>query len=303
VLMNCDGQDCGLENHDASACEGGYLDFSFADRWIVSKLQRSEAEVTQHYRDYRFDLLAKEIYEFVWDEYCDWYLEIAKVQIQGGDEAQQRATRRTLLRVLETVLRLAHPLIPFITEELWQTVAPMAGRKVGDSIMTAPYPKAQLEKLDEKCEARVAELKALVHACRNLRGEMGVSPAQRLPLAAAGERAALEAYAPYLAGLAKLSEVTIADEIGADQLAPVAVVGETRLMLKVEIDVAAERERLGKEITRLENEIRKADAKLGNEKFVDRAPAEVVQQERDRLAGFQATLAKLRPQLDRLTGR
>ncbi|MCB1909642.1 MAG: class I tRNA ligase family protein, partial [Rhodocyclaceae bacterium] len=303
VLMNCEGQDCGLEDHDAGACAGGYLDFSFADRWIVSKLQRTEAEVEQHYGDYRFDLLAKGIYEFVWDEYCDWYLEIAKVQIQVGGEAQQRATRRTLLRVLETVLRLAHPLIPFITEELWQTVAPMAGRKSGDSVMTAAYPKAQPAKLDELSEARVAELKALVHACRNLRGEMNISPAQRLPLVAAGERGALERYAPYLTGLAKLSELAIVDEIGADELAPVAVVGETRLMLKVEIDVAAERERLGKEIARLENEIRKAEAKLGNDKFVARAPAEVVQQERDRMTGFQATLAQLQPQLAKLANR
>ncbi|MCB1894596.1 MAG: class I tRNA ligase family protein, partial [Rhodocyclaceae bacterium] len=303
VLMNCDGQDCGLENHDASACEGGYLDFSFADRWIVSKLQRTEAEVEQHFADYRFDLLAKGVYEFVWDEYCDWYLEIAKVQIQGVNAARQRATRRTLLRVLETVLRLAHPLIPFITEELWQTVAPMAGRGDGDSIMTAPYPKAQPAKLDEVSEARVAELKGLVHACRNLRSEMNISPAQRLPLVAAGDRVALEAYAPYLTGLAKLSELAIVDEIGADALAPVAVVGETRLMLEVEIDIAAERERLGKEIARLEGEVKKAEGKLANEKFVDRAPAEVVAQERARLAGFQATLAKLQPQFEKLANR
>ena len=303
VLMNTQDQDCGLKDHDASACEGGYLDFSFADRWIVSKLQRTEAEVTQHYGDYRFDLLAKAIYEFVWDEYCDWYLELAKVQIQGGSEPQQRATRRTLLRVLETVLRLAHPLIPFITEELWQTVAPLARRKDSDSIMTAPYPVADLSRLDERCEARVAELKAIIHACRNLRGEMNISPAQRLPLVAAGDKAALEAYAPYLAGLAKLSEISIVDEIGADELAPVAVSGEFRLMLKVEIDAAAERERLGKEIARVEGEVKKAEGKLANQNFVARAPAAVVDQERERLVAFQATLDKLRPQLEKFGGR
>jgi valyl-tRNA synthetase len=304
VLMNTEGKDCGLDSHDAAACApGGYLDFGFTDRWIVSRLQRAEAEVAQHYTDYRFDLLAKAIYEFVWDEYCDWYLELAKVQMQNGTEAQQRATRRTLLRVLEAVLRLAHPLIPFITEELWQTVAPLARRKDSESIMVARYPAADMARVDSGAEARVAQLKALTYACRNLRGEMNISPAQRLPLVAAGDAEALAAFSPYLAGLARLSEVSIVEEIGSEELAPVAVVGETRLMLKVEIDIAAERERLGKEVARLEGEIAKAQAKLANESFVARAPEAVVNQERERLAGFGATLAQLRPQLDKLAGR
>ncbi|NTV10451.1 MAG: valine--tRNA ligase [Zoogloea sp.] len=304
VLMNVEGKDCGLAPHEAGSCgAGGYLDFSFADRWIVSRLQRVEAEVAGHYAEYRFDLLAKAIYEFVWDDYCDWYLELAKVQLQGGNEAQQRATRRTLVRVLETVLRLAHPLIPFITEELWQTVAPIAGRKDAESICLAAYPVADLSRVDEASEATLAQLKALAYACRNLRGEMNISPAQRLPLVAAGDAESLKLLAPYLAGLAKLSEVSIVDDISADELAPVMVAGNIKLMLKVEIDIAAERERLAKEIARLEGEIAKARAKLSNESFVARAPAAVVAQEQERLANFTATVEKLKPQLEKLKAK
>ena len=179
-------------------------------------------------------------------------------------------------------------------------MAPLAGRKDGDSIMRVRYPQADMSRIDEACEAKVAELKAMIYACRNLRGEMNISPAQRLPLVAAGDKTALTLYAPYLAGLAKLSDVHIVDEIAAEELAPVAVAGETRLMLKVEIDIDAERERLHKEINRLEGEIAKAEGKLGNASFVDRAPAKVVEQERARLAGFKATVDQLKPQLAKL---
>jgi valyl-tRNA synthetase len=299
VLMNCEGQDCGLSPEPEAA------DYSFADRWIVSRLQSTTAEVASQFEAYRFDLLARALYEFVWDEYCDWYLELAKVQLQTGTPDAQRATRKTLLTVLESVLRLIHPLIPFITEELWQTLAPLAGRKDAESIMLARYPETNPAKVDAAAEARIAELKALTYACRNLRGEMNISPAQKLPLVIAGaaDKAALQAFVPYLTGLAKLSAVEIADEISADALAPVAVVGETRLMLKVEIDIAAERERLGKEVARIESEVAKAQGKLGNANFVDRAPAAVVAQERERLTAFQATLDKLRHQLEQLSGR
>ncbi len=299
VLMNTEGQDCGI---DACGCSSGNhtLDFSFADRWIVSKLQRTEAEVAQHFADYRFDLLARSIYEFVWDEFCDWYLELAKVQIQNASPEQARATRRTLLRVLETVLRLAHPLLPFITEELWQVVAPLAGKKTHGSVMLAAYPEAQSEKIDETNETKVQRLKDYAYACRNLRGEMNLSPAQKVPLVAVGDADELAEFAPYLKALAKLADVQIAAGLPDDATAPIAVVGETRLMFKIEIDVAAETERLSKEIARLEGEIAKATAKLGNESFVARAPAQVVEQEKKRLADFQATLDKLKPQLERL---
>ena len=312
VLMNTEGQDCGLKEHTKAECSPGgamhgYLNFSPVDKWITSELQRMEAAVAQGFAEYRLDNVANAIYQFVWDAYCDWYLEIAKVQIQVGDEAQQRATRRTLIRVLETVLRLLHPVAPFITAELWDTVAVVAGRKVagsGDGIVTAAYPQAQLDRIDPQADAWVAQLKSLVGTARNLRGEMNLSPAERVPMVVIGEQAFFEQAAPVIKALAKLSEVKVlSDEAAfaeATQMAPVAVQGAARLALVVQIDVAAERARLDKEITRLAGEITKAEAKLGNESFVARAPEAVVAQERQRVADFGATLAKLRDQRTRL---
>jgi valyl-tRNA synthetase len=310
VLMNCSDTDYDNGMND---CQGGcgpdaYLDFSAADRWIVSLLQRTEADIAKGFNDYRFDNIATSIYQFVWDEYCDWYLELAKVQLQNGSPAQQRATRRTLLRVLETILRLAHPIIPFITEELWQIVAPMSGKKLADqagaTIALQPYPVAQMQKLDEQSEAFVAKVKAIVDACRNLRGEMQISPAQRVPLYIHGPAAILESAAPYIQALAKLSEVKIYSSDAALEQdgagAPVAIVGDTKILLKVEIDAGAERARLSKEIEKISTEISKAKGKLGNESFVAKAPEAVVVQEKQRLADFEALHEKLVAQLARL---
>ena len=303
VLMNCEGYDCGLKEHTAADCAGGYLAFSQPDRWIVSQLQKVEAEVAKGFAEFRLDNVANAIYEFVWNEFCDWYLEIAKVQIQTGNEAQQRGTRRTLIRVLEAILRLAHPIIPFVTEALWQKVAPVAGVP-GESIAVARYPQAQPEKIDEAAIAHVDRIKQVVDACRTLRGEMGVSPAQRLPLLVTGDAAFIRGIAPVLQNLAKLSEVKVFDDEAAwaeaAKTAPVAVVGEARLALFVEIDVAAEKARLSKEAARLEGEIAKANAKLGNEAFVAKAPPAVIEQEKKRVSDFGATLTRIREQLARL---
>ncbi|MET0517938.1 MAG: class I tRNA ligase family protein, partial [Burkholderiaceae bacterium] len=326
VLMNCEGKDCGLREHTKEQCAPGgsahgYLDFSPADRWITSELQKVELAVAQGFADYRLDNVANAIYAFVWDEYCDWYLEIAKVQIQvakdSGNESQQRATRRTLIRVLETVLRLLHPIAPFITEELWQKVAPVAGRgpgtqdasgrQISDYIVTAAYPVAQPERIDATAIAWVDKLKSIVGTCRSLRSEMSLSPAERVPLLVGGDTGFIGEAAPLLKTLAKLADVElIADEAAfsaATGLLPVLVHGDARLALKVEIDVAAEQARLAKEIARLDGEIAKAEAKLSNEGFVARAPAAVVAQERQRIADFGNTVTRLRAQLSQLQAR
>jgi len=298
VLMNVEGRDVGLD-------ESAPRTHTFVDRWLLGRLQRAKYDVTQNLDGYRFDLAARALYEFVWDEYCDWYVELAKVQLARadaeGDAAAARGTRSMLVRELEATLRLAHPFVPFITEELWQIVAPLAGKQ-GATIQLQPFPKADFGRIDEAADARMALLKGIVNACRTLRGEMGLSPAQKVPLIAAGDRATLAEFAPYLAPLAKLAEVHIVEALPVGD-APVQIVGDFRLMLHIEIDPDAERERLAKDIARHEGEIAKAQAKLANEAFVARAPGPVVEQERTRLAGFTATLAKLREQHARLGER
>lgn len=310
VLMNTEGQDCGLA-HEPGHCPPGYNHFSQADRWISSELQKVEAAVAQGFADYRLDNVANAIYDFVWNEYCDWYLEIAKVQLQvakdEGNEAAARGTRRTLIRVLETVLRLLHPVAPFITEELWQTVAPVAGRKTSDYLVTAAYPVAQPEKIDPAAIAWVEQLKAVVSTCRSLRSEMGLSPSDRVPLLVGGDLSFIREAAAALKVLAKLEKVELIEDEAAfteaSAMSPVLVHGAARLALKVEIDVEAEKARLSKEIARLEGEVAKATAKLSNESFVARAPAAVVEQERQRIADFGNTVTRLRAQLSQLLAR
>lgn len=296
VLMNVEGHPI-ADAVDANA--------SFADRWILSQLQQLTADVERGFAEYRFDNIANAIYRFVWDEYCDWYLELAKVQLQNGTPAQQATTRRVLIQVLEAVLRLAHPIIPFITEELWQAVSVPAGRRSADQTATIslqPYPVVDTSLQDSQAEQQIAQLKAQVDAVRALRGEMNISPAQRVPLIARGDAEVLARNQAYLMALAKLADVQVVDQL-PDEGAPVQVVDTTELMLHIEIDVAAETARLEKEAARLEGEITKAQGKLSNASFVDRAPPAVVEQEKARVAQFGQTLEKIRQQLQRLQNR
>lgn len=292
VLMN-------VEGHKLDRLE---FELSFADRWIISELHKFKKTVTKAFDDYRFDILTNAIYHFVWDIYCDWYLEIAKVQLQNGNEIQQRGTRRTLINVLESLLRIAHPIIPFITEELWQKVALAAGvmtKAQKTSISIRPYPLPNDDLIDQEAIAIAEDLKAHIEAIRVLRGEMQLSPAERVPLLAVGDTEKLTTYLPYLKALAKLSEVQIVDEL-PDLGFPVQSLGKSQLMLKVEIDKEAELARLNKEAQRLENEINKAKGKLNNENFINKAPTAVVEQEKERVDKFSELLAQVKEQILKL---
>lgn len=300
VLMNVEGKDCGV---GATANEP--MQFSFVDKWIISEFERTVKEVTTAYEDYRLDNAANAIYSFVWNQYCDWYVELSKVQLRGS-EAEQRATRHTLVTVLEAVLRLAHPIIPFITEELWQKVSVTAGVRKADEdafLMLQTYPTFDAAKVDADAVARMTTIQAQIDSIRNLRSEMKLPPSQRMPLLISGPEAECAAAAPYLQQLARLESVTHVEDLqqaAQGSVAPVAIVGDFKLMLKVEIDVKAERERLSKEAARLAGEVKKCQSKLGNERFVSKAPAAVVDTEKKRLAEFTALLAKVEEQLSKL---
>jgi valyl-tRNA synthetase len=291
VLMNTEGKECGLD-------EKAPVELSAWDRWIVSTLQRTEKEVEAGFAEYRFDNVASAIYRFVRDEYCDWYVEVAKKQLQSKDEKVLRGTRRTLVRALEAALRLAHPIIPFLTEELWQKVAPLAG-KTGGTIMLASYPRCQPEKIDEAAEHEIDTAKGVVNAGRNLLSELNAQSQYSISSSFSITGNPSSATTSAFAALVRQSELKLVDNL-PDSESPVAVSGQHRMMLHVEIDAAAERARLQKEISRLEGEIANAKANLSNPKFVGRAPAAIVAQEEGRLANRSATLDKLRMQLDKL---
>ncbi|WP_347332536.1 valine--tRNA ligase [Marinimicrobium locisalis] len=299
VLMQCESEDCG-EN-------GGEVALSLADRWIVSRLQVAEKAVTEALESYRLDLAAQALYEFVWNEYCDWYLELSKPTLwdENASAEQKRGTRRTLIRVLEATLRLAHPLMPFITEEIWQKIKTLAGAS-GETIMLAPYPVADDTKIDDAASADIEWLKAVILGVRNIRGEMNISPAKKLPLffynGSGEDQRRLKENRQSLIKIAALEDVTWLNPGDEAPVSATALAGDLELLVPMAglIDKEAELERLNKEVAKLEKDIQKTEGKLGNANFVDKAPKEVVDKERDRLEGLKSALGKLQEQLRRI---
>ena len=294
VLMNTEDKDCG---YGATATEPrGY---SFPDMWIVGRLNQTIEQVTQAYETYRFDLAAESLYSFVWNDYCDWYLELAKVQLQTGCESRQRATRHTLLCVLEVSLRLLHPIMPFITEELWQTIAPMCDAKTADSIMLAPFPIYDSEWIDQTAFDKMNTLQELIGVVRNLRGEMGIAPSVKAPLFVESADN-LADYLKYLPMMARLTEATQVATLPESDDAPVAVMNGARLMLKVEVDKAAETARLNKEAEKLQKALDKLNAKLSKPGYTDKAPAHLVEKDKAELAELEEKMAKVKVGLAKL---
>ena len=294
VLMNTENQDCG---YGATATEPrGY---SFPDMWIIGRLNQTIEQVTQAYETYRFDLVAETLYSFVWNDYCDWYLELAKVQLQTGCASRQRATRHTLLRVLEAALRLLHPIIPFITEELWQTVAPMCDAKTADSIMLVRFPEADREQIVQTTFEQMTVLQDLIGAVRNLRGEMGIQPNVKAPLFVESADD-LADYLKYLPMMTRLTEAQQVAALPESEDAPVAVCNGARLMLKVEIDKAAETARLSKEAEKLQKALDKLNAKLSKPGYTEKAPAHLVEKDKADLEELEDKMAKVQTQLAKL---
>lgn len=291
VLMNVENQDCGQD-------ETLPLTYSFVDQWLLTRLQQTISAVTEALDTYRFDMLAQTLYEFIWNEYCDWYVELAKTQLQKGDAAQQRATRRTLVRVLETVLRLLHPVMPFITEELWQTLAPLANAKQTDSIMLAAWPVADESLIQPPAMEQMTYLQDLINSVRNLRGEMGLAMSVKVPLLIQSSHD-LGDLLPYLPMMARLSEAQQVERLPETDDAPVAVCQGARLMLKVEVDKAAERLRLHKEAEKLQKKIDKIDAKLSKPGYAEKAPAHLVEKDRLELAELEEKMTQISKQLEK----
>jgi valyl-tRNA synthetase len=299
VLMNCDDQDCGQA--------GGEVDLSLADRWISSRLQKAEQKVIEAIGLYRFDHAAEALYQFVWSEYCDWYLELSKPVLwdDNATAAQLRGTRRTLVRVLEAVLRLAHPLMPYITEEIWQKLKGLAGVE-GDSIMLQPYPIVDESKIDEVAESDLNWVRGIIDGVRNIRGEMNISPGKSIPVlfkqGDAFDRKRLNTNSQFLIKLAKLDSITWLEDSAEAPLSATALVGALEVLVPMAglIDKDAELGRLNKELGRLQGEIKRLGGKLGNDKFVDKAPVEVIEKERAKLKDAQSSADTLLQQVAKI---
>jgi valyl-tRNA synthetase len=297
VLMNIEHQDCGQDGSDD-------FQLSLADRWILSRLQRTEQEVSKSVEQYRFDLASQAIYEFIWNEYCDWYLELSKPVLndESADPALQKGTRRTLVRVLETVLRLTHPFMPYITEEMWQTFAPLAG-KAGDTIMLQPYPQADGSNIDEAAEADIEWVKQVIVGVRNIRGEMNIPPGKAIPVlfkqCSDDDQRCITENRQFLMTLAKLEAITLLSEGEEGPMSATSLVGQMEILVPMAglIDKDAEVARLNKEIEKLQKELQRINGKLGNAKFVDNAPAEVVAKEKAKQEALQQAADKLSDQL------
>jgi len=277
-----------------------------AERWIVSRLHATLAEVEQHFATYRFDHLAQALYEFVWNEYCDWFLELSKPALNGNDANAATSTRHTLLVVLETILRALHPIIPFITEEIWQSVAPQVGLKE-TSILERRYPRTDEFAVDEPATAEIEWFKALLTGVRKIRSEMNIAPGKTIPLLLADgdaeDRRRVVKFASQIEFLARCQAPRWLGRNDAEPAAAAAVVGNLRILIPLAglIDLDAERARLAKEIARIAGEIKKCEGKLGNANFVDHAPAAVVEQERNRLTDWNVQLDALRGQAEKLS--
>ncbi|SDL25253.1 valyl-tRNA synthetase [Modicisalibacter muralis] len=304
VLMNTEGEDIGRDGKDD-------VELSLADRWIVSRLQQTEAQVTRALEEFRFDHASQALYEFVWNEYCDWYLELSKPVLwdENASSEAKRGTRRTLVRVLETILRLAHPMMPYISEEIWQRVAPLAGKASADgseSIMNQPWPEAETNKIDEQAERDIEWLKGVIVAVRNVRAEMNIAPGKPLDVLLTkgndADRQRLADNRPFLAKLAKLQSVAWLDEPSEAPLSATQLVGDMEVLVPMAelIDKDAELTRLAKEIDKQDAFIGGIERKLGNDSFVAKAPAAVVEKERAKLADAQASRAVLVEQRDKI---
>jgi valyl-tRNA synthetase len=300
VLMNTEEKDVGLNNEN--------IDLSLADKWIISQLQKVEKEVTTHFETYRFDLAAQTIYEFVWNEYCDWYLEFSKPVLTGNaSETLQRGTRRTLVRVLETILRLLHPIMPFITEELWQKVAPLAGKE-GSTIMLQPYPQFEETKVDLNAETEIAWVKEVILGIRRIRSEMNISPAKQLSVlvqnGSESDLQKLQNNQSFISTLSRLQNIELLDSNATPPESAITLVSEMKILIPLAglIDKEAELKRLNKEIDKVRKEHDKLSSKLENPNFIEKAPVELVEKEKQRVAELQAALAKLETQAVKIAG-